>query len=164
MEVKKNPKVSLEMWRGVFIEIGLVTVLGILLVAFNWNSSTGTVSDLGQVTTVSLEEDMKQTERQEKVEPPPPPPPKQKVIEELTVVNNDEDIDDDLDISSEADEDLMIEQTDINIDEEETEEEPEIFMVVEKMPEFPGGVGELMKFISCSEKSGETKNIIEFKT
>ncbi|HKK60774.1 MAG TPA: energy transducer TonB [Salinivirga sp.] len=147
MEVKKNPNVSLEKGRGMLMLAGLVTVLGLLLVAFNWNSSSGTAEDLGQVMEVNMEEEMIQTQRQEKVEPPPPPP-KKKVIEELTVVDNEEELDDELDIDTEADEETMIEQTDIMIEEEVEEEEPEIFMVVEQMPEFPGGQGELFKYIS----------------
>ncbi len=148
MEIKKNPKVSLETWRGTFMLGGLVAVLGLLLVAFNWNSSTGGVDDLGQVMEVNMEEEMIQTQRQEKVEPPPPPPPKKKVIEELTVVDDDTELDEELDIDTEADEETMIEQTDIQLMEEEEEEEPEIFMVVEQMPEFPGGQRELFKYIS----------------
>ena len=147
MEVKKNPNVSLEKGRSTLMLAGLVTVLGLLLVAFNWNSSTGTAEDLGQVMEVNMEEEMIQTQRQEKVEPPPPPP-KKKVIEELTVVDNEEELDDELDIDTEADEETMIEQTDIMIEEEVEEEEPEIFMVVEQMPEFPGGQAELFKYIS----------------
>ena len=152
MEVKKNPNVSLEKGRSTLMLAGLVTVLGLLLVAFNWNSSTGSVEDLGQVMEVNMEEEMIQTQRQEKVEPPPPPPPKKKVIEELTVVDNEEELDDELDIDTEADEETMIEQTDIMIEEEVEEEEPEIFMVVEQMPEFPGGQAELFKYISQNIK------------
>lgn len=127
---------------------GLVAVLGLLLVAFNWNSTSGGVDDLGKVMDVDMEEEMIQTQREEKVEPPPPPPPKKKVIEELTVVDDDTDLDEELDIDTEADEETMIDQTDINLMEEEEEEEPEIFMVVEQMPEFPGGQRALFKYIS----------------
>ncbi len=148
MEIKKNPKVSLENWRGTFMLGGLVAVLGLLLVAFNWNSTSGGVDDLGKVMDVDMEEEMIQTQREEKVEPPPPPPPKKKVIEELTVVDDDTDLDEELDIDTEADEETMIDQTDINLMEEEEEEEPEIFMVVEQMPEFPGGQRALFKYIS----------------
>ncbi len=147
MEVKKNPNVSLEKGRGTLMLAGLVSVLGLLLVAFNWNTSTGSAEDLGQVMDVNMEEEMIQTQRQEKVEPPPPPP-KKKVIEELTVVDDDEELDEELDIDTEADEETMIEQTDIVIEEETEEEEPEIFMVVEQMPEFPGGQQELFRYIS----------------
>lgn len=152
MEIKKNPNVSLGKLKGTFMLAGLVSVLGLLLVAFNWNSGSGTVADLGVVMDVNLEEEMIQTQREEKVEPPPPPPPKKNVIEELTVVENDEEIENDLDIDTEADEETMIEQTDIVIDEPEEEEEPEIFMVVEQMPEFPGGQGALFKYISQNVK------------
>jgi protein TonB len=148
MEIKKNPNVSLGKLKGTFMLAGLVSVLGLLLVAFNWNSTTGSAGDLGQVMDVSMEEEMIQTERQEKVEPPPPPPPKKNVIEELTVVEDDEELDDELDIDTEADEETMIQQTDIMIDEPVEEEEPEIFMVVEQMPEFPGGPAALFKYIS----------------
>lgn len=152
MEIKKNPNVSLGKLKGTFMLAGLVSVLGLLLVAFNWNSGSSTIADLGVVMDVSMEEEMIQTQREEKVEPPPPPPPKKDVIEELTVVENDEEIENEININTEADEATMIEQTDIVISAPEEEEEPEIFMVVEQMPEFPGGQAALFKYISENVK------------
>ncbi|MDA3865558.1 MAG: energy transducer TonB [Salinivirgaceae bacterium] len=152
MEVKKNPIVSFRKLKGTFMLAGLVSVLGLLLVAFNWNSATGIASDLGQVMGVSLEEEMIQTQRRDKIEPPPPPPSKKNVIEELTVVEDDEELDDELDIDTEADEETMIKQTTIMIDEPIEEEEEEIHINVQQMPEFPGGDLALLKYIKLETK------------
>lgn len=152
MEVKKNPQANLERLRGTFTQIGLAVVLGLLLVAFNWTTRERSVGDLGQVIAIDLEEEMIATEREEKPEPPPPPPPPQEeVIEELTVVENDEEVAD-IDINTEVTEETMIVQTDIKIQEEVIEEEPEIFLVVEQQPEFPGGMGALMKYLQQNIK------------
>jgi protein TonB len=152
MEVKKNPIVSFRKLKGTFMLAGLVSVLGLLLVAFNWNSTAGIASDLGQVMGVSLEEEMIQTQRRDKIEPPPPPPSKKNVIEELTVVEDDEELDDELDIDTEADEETMIKQTTIMIDEPIEEEEEEIHINVQQMPEFPGGDLALLKYIKLETK------------
>ncbi|MFO7863428.1 MAG: energy transducer TonB [Salinivirgaceae bacterium] len=121
------------------------------MVAFNWNSATGIASDLGQVMGVSLEEEMIQTQRRDKIEPPPPPP-KKKVIEELMVVEDNTDIEEELNIDTEANEETTIRQTTITIDEPIEEKEEEIFIMVEQMPEFPGGPSALFKFISQNTK------------
>lgn len=147
MEVKKNPNVDLERWRTIFTQVGLAVVLGILIVAFNWTTKDKTSGDLGQVIMVDMEEEIMATEREEQPEPPPPPPPAQEVIEELVIVENNEEVTD-IDINTEATEQTMITQTDIKIQEEEVIEEPEVFLVVEEAPEFPGGTAALSKFIN----------------
>jgi protein TonB len=152
MEVKKNPQADLERLRSTFTQIGLAVVLGLLLVAFNWTTRERSIGDLGLVIAIDLEEEMIATERENKPEPPPPPPPpQQEVIEELTVVENDEDVAD-LNINTEATEQTMIVQTEIKIREEVIEEEPEIFLVVEEQPEFPGGMAALMKYLQQNIK------------
>ena len=152
MEVKKNPEASLERLRGTFTQIGLAVVLGLLLVAFNWTTRERSVGDLGQVIAIDLEEEMIATEREQKPEPPPPPPPAQEsVIEELIIVDNKEEVAD-IEINTEATEETMIVQTDIVIQEEVIEAEPEVFLVVEQQPEFPGGIAELMKYLQNNIK------------
>ncbi len=152
MEVKKKPQADLERHRSTFTQIGLAVVLGLLLVAFNWTTRERSISDLGMVIAIDLEEEMIATEREEKPEPPPPPPPpQQEVIEELTVVENDEEVAD-VNIDTEATEETMITQTEIKIREEVIEEEPEIFLVVEEQPEFPGGMASLMKYLQQNIK------------
>ncbi|MDD2562767.1 MAG: TonB family protein [Salinivirgaceae bacterium] len=135
-----------------FTTIGLAVVLGMLLVAFNWTTRERSVGDLGQVIAIDLEEEMIATEQEQKPEPPPPPPPPQEtVIEELIVVDNKENVAD-IEINTEVTEETMIVQTDITIQAEETEDEPEVFLVVEQQPEFPGGMASLMKYLQSNIK------------
>ena len=75
-----------------------------------------------------LEEEIIPITKQE-VKPPPPPPPPPEVIE---IVEDEVEIENEIEIEdTESDEDEVIE-----IEEDDDEE---FFMVVENMPEFPGG-------------------------
>jgi len=141
MEPKKNPEISLEKKKGLFFQIGLVVTLVIVLVAFEWRSYEKVEYNLGQLNLDDLEEEIIPITKQE-VKPPPPPPPPPEVIE---IVEDEVEIEDELEIEdTESDEDLMI---DI-----EEESDDEFFMVVENMPEFPGGDLGLMKYIQKNVK------------
>ena len=135
MEPKKNPKVSLEKKKGLFFQIGLVAALLIVLVAFEWKSYEKVEYNLGQLNLDDMEEEIIPITRQE-VKPPPPPPPPPEIIE---IVEDEVEIEKELEIEeTETDEDEIIEIE---------EDDEEFFMVVENMPEFPGGDLGLMKFI-----------------
>jgi len=141
MEPKKNPGVSLEKKKGLFFQIGLVAALLIVLVAFEWKSYEKVEYNLGQLNLDDMEEEIIPITKQE-VKPPPPPPPPPEVIE---IVEDDVEIEDEIEIEdTESDEDVEIE-----IEEEDDEE---FFMVVENMPEFPGGDLGLMKYIQKNVK------------
>ena len=141
MEPKKNPDISLEKKKGLFFQIGLVITLVIVLVAFEWKSYDKVAYNLGQLNLDDLEEEIIPITKQE-VKPPPPPPPPPEVIE---IVEDDVEIEDEIEIEdTESDEDVEIE-----IEEEDDEE---FFMVVENMPEFPGGDLGLMKYIQKNVK------------
>tara|TARA_B100000767_G_scaffold57997_1_gene53806 strand:+ start:2462 stop:3115 length:654 start_codon:yes stop_codon:yes gene_type:complete len=141
MEPKKNPGVSLEKKKGLFFQIGLVAALLIVLVAFEWKSYEKAEYNLGQLNLDDMEEEIIPITKQE-VKPPPPPPPPPEVIE---IVEDDVEIEDEIEIEdTESDEDVEIE-----IEEEDDEE---FFMVVENMPEFPGGDLGLMKYIQKNVK------------
>ncbi len=148
MEIKKNPQADLERHRTTYTQIGLAVVLGLMLVAFNWTTSEKKIDSLGVVVAVNLEEEMIATEREQLPEPPPPPPPPQElVIEQLTIVEDNQQ-ETNIDFSTEATEDTRISQRDIvQVKEEEVVEEPEIFLVVEEQPEFPGGMTKLMEYL-----------------
>ena len=136
MEAKKNPEVNLERKRGLFLQIGLVVSLLLILVAFEYKSYEKTDYSLGQLQMDDLEEEIIPITKQE-VKPPPPPPPPPEVIE---IVEDEVEIENEIEIEdTESDEDEEIE-----IEEEDDEE---FFMVVENMPEFPGGDLGLMKYI-----------------
>ena len=75
MKAKKNPKISIERKRGLFLRIGLVIALLVVLVAFEWKSYEKTDYSLGQLQMDDLEDEMIPITRQEEKPPPPPPPP-----------------------------------------------------------------------------------------
>ena len=136
MEPKKNPKLSLENKKGMLFQIGLVCALIIVLVAFEWKSYQKIEYNLGQLNLDDLEEEIIPITKQE-VKPPPPPPPPPEIIE---IVEDEEEIENELEVEdTESDEEMEIEI--------EEEDDDEFFMVVENMPEFPGGDLGLMKYI-----------------
>ena len=136
MDAKKNPEVNLERKKGLFLQIGLVVSLLLVLVAFEYKSYEKSAYNLGQLNLDDLEEEIIPITKQE-VKPPPPPPPPPEVIE---IVEDEVEIENEIEIEdTQSDEDEVIE-----IEEDDDEE---FFMVVENMPEFPGGDLGLMKYI-----------------
>ncbi len=155
MEVKKSPKADLERGKTMSVLMGFVVGLAVLFVSFEWSSTdVMVVSAQDQVQDIIAEEEIEIT-RQENTPPPPPPPPAPAVAEVLTVVDDDVELDDVEIASSEDDASTAQVETYVApvVDEEEEEESAQqIFTVVEKQPEFPGGTAELMKFLSKSIK------------
>ena len=141
MELKKNPEHDLQRKRGLFFDIGLLISLAAVLIAFEWKSFEGDNYNLGQLNLDEIEEEIIPITQQNTPPPPPPPPPP--VQEILKIVEDDVEIEDEVEIDSEADEDTEIEE----IEYEEVVDEEEIFTVVEKMPEFPGGIQKLYNYL-----------------
>ena len=141
MEPKKNPEVDLERKKGLFLQIGLIIALLVVLGAFEYKTYEKIAYNLGALNLDDLEEEIIPITKQE-VKPPPPPPPPPEVIE---IVEDEVEIENEIEIEdTESDEDEEIE-----IEEEDDEE---FFMVVENMPEFPGGDLGLMKYIQKNVK------------
>ena len=132
---KKDPKISLENKKGMFFQVGLAVTLIAVLISFEWKSYDKSNYNLGDLNLDDMEEEIIPITRQE-VKPPPPPPPPPEIIEI---------VEDEVEIENEVE----IEETDTDEDEivEIEEDDEEFFMVVENMPEFPGGDLGLMKFI-----------------
>ena len=106
-----------------------------VLIAFEWKSYDKSNYNLGDLNLDDMEEEIIPITRQE-VKPPPPPPPPPEIIE---IVEDEVEIENEVEIEeTETDEEEMIEIE---------EDDEEFFMVVENMPEFPGGDLGLMKFI-----------------
>ena len=142
MEPKKNPEISLEKKKGLFFQIGLVVTLVIVLGAFEWKSYEKVDYNLGQLNLDDLEEEIIPITRQEITPPPPPPPPPEVIVivEDIVEIVDEAKIE-----TTESDEKVAV----IEIEEESDEE---FFMVVENMPEFPGGDAGLMKYIQKNVK------------
>ena len=118
-----------------FFQIGLAVTLLAILIAFEWKSYDKSNYNLGDLNLDDMEEEIIPITRQE-VKPLPPPPPPPEIIE---IVEDEVEIEKELEIEeTETDEDEIIEIE---------EDDEEFFMVVENMPEFPGGDLGLMKFI-----------------
>ncbi|MBN2805765.1 MAG: energy transducer TonB [Prolixibacteraceae bacterium] len=151
MEAKKSAKADLENKRNLFVMLGLVISLGIVLTAFNLNDTVKSADTLGQLSSEAIEDEVIPVTRQEEVKPPPPPPPP-KVVEVLTIIDDDVELDEEFEFeSTEADDKTLINAVPV-IQEEETEEESEVFIIVEDMPEFPGGELALRKWIGSNIK------------
>jgi protein TonB len=149
MQVKKSPKVDLENKKTVFMQIGLVVVLSLVLIAFEWTSTDVSVDYSLMEEDAQVEEEIIPITRQEEVKPPPPPPPPA-VADILNIVEDDVELDDELEImDTEMDQDAMVDFSNMII-EDETRDAGEIFMIVEEMPEFPGGQEALQKYLSTA--------------
>lgn len=132
MQPKKNPKADLERQKGVYLLIGLVFTLTVTLVAFEWKTYEGKVSNLGELDMVIEDEEIIPITQQELRPPPPPPPPPPPVI---TVVEDDVEIEEEIEVEEvETDQEEVIEI----IEEEEEVDEVFNFAIVEDKPIFPG--------------------------
>lgn len=153
MEIKKSPKADLEGSKQLFVLMGFVVALAFLFVAFEWGTRDVKKVEVAAVGDIIAEEEIDITVQQEVV-PPPPPPPAPVVVEALTVVEDDVELEQQEIVTSEDNQKSA--QTEVYTPpvqvEEEEEDTNEIFVTVEDMPEFPGGQGELMKYIGKSIK------------
>jgi len=141
MEPKKNPEVNLERKRGLFLQIGLVITLLIILGAFEYKSHDKAAKDTKDKSYEQEDQDFMPITKQEKPKPKPELP---KQAASVVILEDDVVVKDSIiNMDTEFDED------DIDIEEEDDDE---VFMVVENMPEFPGGDLGLMKYIQKKVK------------
>jgi protein TonB len=148
MEVKKSPKADLENKRSVFMQIGLVVVLSLVFIAFEWTTTETNVNEGLKIEEEEVEEEIIPITRQEEVKPPPPPPPP-KVTDVLNIVEDDVELEEELVIQdTEATEDTEVDFSDMTTEEEQ--EDAPVFFIVEEMPEFPGGEKALHQYLASS--------------
>ena len=140
MEVKKSPKADLENKKLLFREIGLVAVLAIVLLAFEWSTKDKPeMMDLTQETVAVEEEIIPITQEQQEL---PPEMPKIPVLSDvIDIVDDDIKVNDDLIISLEDNSNQGVEILDYHAEvvEEVVEEEAIPFALVEEKPKFQGG-------------------------
>ncbi|MBC8321518.1 MAG: energy transducer TonB [Bacteroidetes bacterium] len=149
METRKTKKADLEGKRGYFFEIGLIIALLVVFAAFEYKSYDKITVDLMSRDIDDTPEEIIPITEQ-KVKPPPPPPPKQ--VTKITIVEDDIEVEDEIDIDVDADVDTEMEEYIPPKDVDEEIVEAEIFTVVEAMPEFPGGMANLMSYLSNNIK------------
>jgi periplasmic protein TonB len=137
MEPKKSPKANLENKKALFFQIGLVTVLVFLLIAFEWTVREVQVNDLGGLIVTVAEPDIMPPTRQEDIVLPPPPPPQPADV--ISIFEDDDDLPDVLKFDEvEVTDNTRIDNYRIILPPDE-EEMPVPFYGVEDMPDFQGG-------------------------
>ena len=144
MESRKTPKADLEGKKAIFFEIGLVIALALVFFSFNYKSYEKRTINLIQRKAQNVTQEIVPITEQ-KVKPPPPPPPK--AVTQIKIVNNNVKVNDDVDIDVEANMNPKVADY-VPPEEEDSVPEQHIFMVVEQMPSFPGGMGALMKYLA----------------
>ena len=152
MALHKEDKYNLKNRYTLYMEAGLIVTLGILIVAFraDWSNRSDFEIVLPEQEQITMEEIL-QTEQ---IEQPPPPPRPPVPVE----VPNDEILEDDaLDLDASLDLDAPVFLPPPPAPVEEEEEEPEIFIIVEQMPELIGGpaaIGKEVKYPEIARKAG----------
>jgi protein TonB len=144
MALRKTSKADLRSRYPVFAEIGLIVSLVLLIVAFKVQYSPENEFVIPEEQQIVVE--MEEIEQTQQIEKPPPPPRPPVPVE----VPNDEVLEDEvLDIDAEID---FEEPADVPPPPPvEEEPEPEIFVVVEQMPELIGGIEGLQKRVTYPE-------------
>ncbi len=151
MEVKKSPKADLESKKSTWLLIGYVVVLAFMFVAFEWSQRDITIDTSQALSDVVFEEEIIPiTETPEQAAPPPPEVPK--VADVLEIVDDQAEVEETVVANTEdLGQKVEVKYVPVQVVEEEPEEQ-EIFDVVENMPEFPGGMGALMQYLSKNIK------------
>ena len=161
MALRKTDNANLRKKYPLYVQVGLVAALIMLIAAFRVDFSPNNEFEIVQAEQEIVQmEEIQQTKQIEK----PPPPPKPPVPVE---VPDDEVLEDDeleLDMTLDLDEEI------VNLPPppptEEEEEEPEIFMIVEQMPELIGGLGAIqskIKYPEIAKKAGvEGRVFVQF--
>lgn len=147
MELKKSPTASLEDKKFMFTLMGLVIVLTLLFVGFEWTKSEVKIYE-DPTNTLLAEEEIEIQQTQQEITPPPPPEVPD-VVEVINVVEDDVLVES-VEINTEDNNEQIVIQAPIAAAVEE--EETVIFVVAETMPSFPGGDQALFKFLSENVK------------
>lgn len=146
MEIKKSPKANLEKFKLLFLAISLIISIGALVYAFQWQSSSEVV-DLSNADVIEEEEMMEITRQDEKIEPPEQPEEQQQqqTLDVIEILDDNAEVEE-----TDFNFDEFDEDEEVNIVEEEEVEEDKIFIHVKNMPEFPGGITALRRWIGSN--------------
>ncbi len=145
MQAKKSPKADIEKIRGILLQSGLLISLALILFAFQWKSQEANISLKEIGSSVIFEEDIRPT----KIKEPEAKKPEKLEYNTIEIVDKKLDFDDfnvfNIEDNAENPVIPMYIPQDIS---DEPEEKNEIFILVEDMPEFPGGEAARVNFMA----------------
>ena len=149
MQEKKSQQASLEDKKIIYVLMGFIFVLSLCYVALEWTEKEVTKYEVTDSEFLFEEEvEIQQTSQET---PPPPPPPAVQEVEVLNVVEDNVETES-IEINTEDDKEAeVVIAAPVEAPVEEEEEEV-VFVVVESMPEFPGGTQALFKYLSENVK------------
>ena len=130
--------------------MGFVAVLSLLYIALEWTQHEVTIYE--NTASAVLDEEEIEIIQTAEVIPPPPPPDIPEVIEILNVVEDDvETAEIEIDTEDDKDKQVVIQApvATSGVAEEDTDV---VFVVVESMPQFPGGEPALFKYLNDNIK------------
>jgi protein TonB len=153
MRVKKYETANLEKRKGTYFAIGLLLVSAVIFCLFELKFYDFESSEYKTLHLDLIEAEVIPISQ---ASPPPPPPPPPQTFTQIKIVSDEEVIEiqldiEDLDIDIDTKINIKVEEVISELPEEEIEEE-EIFTIVEKMPEFPGGVEALFAYLGNNIK------------
>jgi len=139
----------LEKDKLVYVLMGLVFTLSLVYAALEWTEREVTKYEVTDTEFLFEEEvEIQQTSQET---PPPPPPPAVQEVEVLNVVEDNVETES-IEVNTEDDKEAeVVIAAPVEAPVEEEEEEV-VFVVVESMPEFPGGQQALFKYLSENVK------------
>ena len=144
LQMKQERKDQDLAFRPLFLNIGMTLSLLLVIVGINWKSyDSSEIVDLGKV----------EADANEVIEIPPssqepPPPPKQEVFQ-ITEVKDSEIIEEiNINLDVEATEEEAIEEIEVNLVEHEEELVEEIFVIVEQEPLPVGGIEAFYSYLN----------------
>jgi protein TonB len=146
METRKTKRADLEKKRPVFLQLGLILALGAALAAFEWKTPDIGNIDLPERIVFEPDPGFIQIVREKKELPKPV---------NTTLIKLVDNIRDDipaLELNIEIDPNAEVEHflPTVQLADEPTDISDEPFVVVEDMPEFPGGHSALMKYLATN--------------
>ena len=149
MELKKTPNADLENKKLSFTLVGLVIVLALVYIVVEWTHRDVILRDGWEEIVVIEEEDMVPITMQEHVPPPPPPdiPPPPPVVDEIDIRPDDEDVADRVIRPNDDGANILPPPPPPPPVVSDEPDEHHVFIVVEKMPSFPGGPDAMTRFI-----------------
>ncbi len=147
METKKSKRVDLEPKKSIFLQVGLIVALGLSLAAFEWESPVKQIAVIDQWEGVEDDIVIKNTVIEDQK-----PAPKPVLAPMLNFVSNDDptkDVPDiDMEINPGYEIPIYTPPATIKLADEESVKDDIPLVVVQIMPEFPGGISALQAFLA----------------